>query len=268
MPGYLQLLALLSIHVFKREKVDVAIYEVHAGGKKDATNVFDQTVVCGFTTIGLDHTDLLGPTFKNVAWHKSGIMKLAVPAFSVSQEPAARDVLEKEAAQLGCPIEFVQMCETLPKHFNLRLDAQKTNATLAIRLAKTFLSRSEDELSARDIHVGLTQCHWPGRLHTIEQDNCRWFLDCAHNSLSLPVALEWFECEAQQSYKGCPRILIFGHESKRNSLDLIELIAGYSRDHDLTFDRIILTPYERYGMLFPTLTYSLLTLIQDRLYTM
>ncbi|KAF2180924.1 FolC bifunctional protein [Zopfia rhizophila CBS 207.26] len=253
MPGYLQLLALLSIHVFKREMVDVAIYEVHAGGRKDATNVFDHTVVCGFTTIGLDHTDFLGPTIKDIAWHKSGIMKPAAPAFSVAQEPVARDVLEKEASRLGCPIKFVEICEAVPEHSNLRLRAQKTNASLAIWLAKTYLSWSKDELSVRDIHVGLTQCNWPGRFHVIEQDKSRWFLDCAHNSLSLPVTLEWFESEArpptrsQQNYEGCSRILIFGHESKRNSRDLIKLIVRYCKDHEFAFNSVILAPYERYG---------------------
>ncbi|KAJ9132133.1 hypothetical protein NKR19_g9401 [Coniochaeta hoffmannii] len=75
MPGYLQLLALLSVRVFEHERVDLAIYEVHAGGRKDATNFFNRPVACGFSIIGLDHVDILGPTVKHVAWHKSGIMK-------------------------------------------------------------------------------------------------------------------------------------------------------------------------------------------------
>lgn len=74
MPGYLQLLALLSVHAFNQEGVDVSIFEVHAGGRKDATNMFDQPVACGFTTIGLDHTDILGESIESIAWHKSGIL--------------------------------------------------------------------------------------------------------------------------------------------------------------------------------------------------
>jgi folylpolyglutamate synthase/dihydropteroate synthase len=64
---YLQLLALLSIYVFKHKIVDVAIYKVHAGRKKDVTNVFNKTVTCSFTAISLDYTDLLKLTIADIA---------------------------------------------------------------------------------------------------------------------------------------------------------------------------------------------------------
>jgi folylpolyglutamate synthase len=38
-PRYLQLLTLLSIHVFIKENVDVAIYETHSDEEFDATNI-------------------------------------------------------------------------------------------------------------------------------------------------------------------------------------------------------------------------------------
>ena len=44
MPRYRQLLMLLSLHVFAREKVDVAIYEAHSGGEYDCTNIINPTV--------------------------------------------------------------------------------------------------------------------------------------------------------------------------------------------------------------------------------
>ncbi len=50
MPGYLQLLTLLSVHVFNQEKVGVTVYEVHVGGRNDPTNFFEAPVVCGFHT--------------------------------------------------------------------------------------------------------------------------------------------------------------------------------------------------------------------------
>lgn len=253
MPGYLQLLALLSVHAFKQEMVGVTIYEVHAGGRKDATNVFDQPVASGFTPIGLDHTDLLGPTIEKIAWHKSGIMKHGTPAFSVVQEPTARAVLEKEAAVLGCSLQFVGISGDLPEDPNLQLEVQKKNASLAIFLANAYLSRISAQLSPRDIQAGISSCSWPGRFHRIEQGVSHWYLDCAHNSLSLPIALEWFMSEVRSSirvepyHRQCTRILIFGHESARDSRDLIKLIGQYCHDRDFPFDSVILPPYVRYG---------------------
>ena len=89
----------------------------------------------------------------------------------------------------------------------------------------------------------------------MERDHNRWFLDCAHNTLSLPVALEWFESEAGSQptcETGVPRVLIFGHESMRSTHDLIRLIVQHCEDRGRMFDLVILPPYERYGM--PVLT--------------
>ncbi|KAI9680512.1 MAG: hypothetical protein M1817_003952 [Caeruleum heppii] len=58
-PRYLQLLCLLSLHVFIKEDVDVAIYETHMGGEFDATNVVRSPVVTGITAIGMDHVQVL-----------------------------------------------------------------------------------------------------------------------------------------------------------------------------------------------------------------
>jgi len=251
MPGYLQLLALTSVHAFKNEAVDVAIYEVHAGGRKDATNIFDSPIACGFTTIGLDHVDLLGGTIQSIAWQKSGIMKSGRPAYSVIQELVTREVLENEAAVLGCPLEFVDTYAHLPEHPRLRLPAQKQNASLAIRLANAYLSILNDELSADDIIFGTSRCDWPGRLQMIRSGPRRWALDTAHNTLSLPVALTWFESEVRQSdtpFHELRRVLIFGHESKRDRRELIATIVQFCEGHGFLFDLVILSSYERYGL--------------------
>jgi len=254
MPGYLQLLTLLSVHSFHREAVDMAIYEVHAGGRKDATNFFDRPVACGFTTIGLDHADLLGDTIQSIAWHKSGIMKRECPAFSIVQaEPTAKQVLETEAATLGCPIQFVDIHGGLPDHPNLRPGSQKWNASLAIHLVNAYLGRGNCQLSAADINVGTSQCTWPGRFQKIWSGSSRWFLDVAHNPLSLPVALSWFQSETQScgttsSGSKSRRVLIFGHESARNTSDLITVITQFCSEHEFFFDLIILSPYKRYGL--------------------
>ena len=35
-----------------------------------------QPLVCGVTSLGYDHTSLLGKTLKEIAWHKAGIFKV------------------------------------------------------------------------------------------------------------------------------------------------------------------------------------------------
>lgn len=139
-PRYLQLLFLISIHAFIREGIDVAIYECHNGGEYDATNVIQKPVVTGVTTIGKDHVEQLGPLIENIAWHKAGIFKHGSPAFSTFQEPAAATVLQQRANEKNVALQFTSVNPILPHNAAaLKPDVQRTNCSLAIALASTFL---------------------------------------------------------------------------------------------------------------------------------
>jgi len=196
MPGFLQLLMLLSVHAFDREGVDATVYETYSGGEYCATNILKPTVT-GITTIGLDHTDVLGPLIENVAWHKAGIFKPGIPAFSVPQTPAAAEVLRKRAAEKGVQLKFTDVDPALPvKALALEPKVQRVNASLALALTNEFLKvkarKVNAELTSEDIVRGIEQYSWPGRFHRILDGSRQWFLDIAHNELSLKIATHWF----------------------------------------------------------------------------
>jgi folylpolyglutamate synthase len=62
MPAYFKFLTLMAFHTFIEEEVDVIIIEVGIGGEYDCTNVLRRPIVCGITTLDIDHTSLLGLT--------------------------------------------------------------------------------------------------------------------------------------------------------------------------------------------------------------
>ena len=68
----------MAFDYFLCQKVDVAIIEVGLGGLLDSTNVAIP-LLTGITTIGLDHTDILGETIEEIAAQKAGIIKQGVP---------------------------------------------------------------------------------------------------------------------------------------------------------------------------------------------
>ena len=70
-PQYFQFLTILAINVFCVQKVDVAIMEVGIGGEYDTTNVIRRPKICGITSLGIDHTKLLGDAIEDIAWHKA-----------------------------------------------------------------------------------------------------------------------------------------------------------------------------------------------------
>ena len=65
------------------------------------------------TLIDEDHMHQLDPSLENVAWHKVGIFKADVPAFSAPQQNAVATMLQKRAANKEVTLEFVEVCSDL-----------------------------------------------------------------------------------------------------------------------------------------------------------
>lgn len=73
-PSRFDLLTAAAFRWFADVVVDAAVVEAGLGGQWDATNVADGAVAV-ITSIGLDHTEFLGPTRRHVASEKVGIVK-------------------------------------------------------------------------------------------------------------------------------------------------------------------------------------------------
>lgn len=56
-------------------------------------------VVCGITSLGLDHVSILGNTIDKIAWQKAGIFKKGVQAVTAPQLPEAMRVLIERAEE-------------------------------------------------------------------------------------------------------------------------------------------------------------------------
>ena len=269
-PRYLQLLLLVSVHAFIRERVDLAIYETHNGGEYDATNVIEKPIVTGITTIGIDHVEQLGPSIENIAWHKAGIFKYGSPAFSTSQLPEVATVLQRRSREKDIALEFVNVNPLLPLDADaLKPEVQRKNSSLAIALANAFLKAKAPEkhsnLISQDVRRGVEQFSWPGRYHRIVNGNYEWFLDGAHNELSVQKAAQWFSETAPDIQRYLPksplsgtglnaevfstniqlkRILIFSQLSERDGTAILRCAAKTLRENGLPIQHVILTTYE------------------------
>ncbi|XP_042470139.1 folylpolyglutamate synthase-like isoform X4 [Zingiber officinale] len=145
MPPLFQFLTVLAFKIFVSEKVDVAVIEVGLGGRLDSTNVVQEPVVCGITSIGMDHMEILGDTIGKIATSKSGIFKPNVPAFTVLQHPDAKLALEERASELMIPLTIVPPLDPkMMRGLTLGLagDHQFINAGLAVALCINWLQRT------------------------------------------------------------------------------------------------------------------------------
>ncbi|KAF9522791.1 Mur ligase [Crepidotus variabilis] len=76
-----EILTLVALQVFEREKVDIVVLEVGMGGRLDATNIVpDNTIaVSALTAVDLDHQFFLGDTVTKIAAEKAAIGRKGRP---------------------------------------------------------------------------------------------------------------------------------------------------------------------------------------------
>lgn len=195
-PRFLQLCFLLAIHTFIREGVDAAIIETHHGGEYDATNVIERPVVTAVTSLGLDHVNQLGPSLENIAWHKAGIFKPGAAAFSVIEAAPVAEVLKARAVSKGGDLTFTDLDPCLPKEdVKLQPVVQRLNCSLALAVVRSFIDRrdpTDRSLNPNDILEGIRRFSWPGRFQVVAENDNTWYLDGAHNEMSVALAAKWF----------------------------------------------------------------------------
>ena len=211
---YYETLLALAFKYFADERVDVAVIEVGLGGRLDGTNVI-LPVVAAITSVGYDHTDVLGETIEAIALEKAGIAKPRVPLVLAPMPAAALQVIERYASGVGASIVHVahvvrverermeergaQLLSVSTPHgvYRLRLAVagafQRTNAATAIAV----LEQLADELRPRpeEIVAALNDIAIPGRMELVWTSPMVVF-DVAHNAEkaeSLVASLrEWF----------------------------------------------------------------------------
>lgn len=74
---FFEIITMIGFLEFKKAQCDYLVLECGIGAKIDATNVVNPPdVVCSvITSIGLDHTDVMGDSIEEIATEKSYIIK-------------------------------------------------------------------------------------------------------------------------------------------------------------------------------------------------
>ncbi|XP_063570523.1 folylpolyglutamate synthase, mitochondrial isoform X2 [Pongo abelii] len=262
MPPYFRFLTLMAFHVFLQEKVDLAVVEVGIGGAYDCTNIIRKPVVCGVSSLGIDHTSLLGDTVEKIAWQKGGIFKQGVPAFTVLQPEGPLAVLRDRAQQISCPLYLCPMLEALeeggpPLTLGLEGEHQRSNAALALQLAHCWLQRQDHHGAGEPkasrpgllwqlplapvfqptshMRLGLRNTEWPGRTQVLRRGPLTWYLDGAHTASSVQACVRWFRqaLQGRERPSGGPevRVLLFNATGDRDPAALLKLLQPCQFDY-------------------------------------
>lgn len=238
MPPYFKFLTLLMFHIFMKEPIDVAIIEVGIGGEYDCTNIVRNPVCVGITSLGLDHTNLLGNTLPEIAHQKSGIFKKGTVALSVPHPPEAMRVLENRALEKNCSLSIVTPLENYPwpnsetPKLGIAGDFQAWNASIAVSMARTWMNRNamikQSSFSFQTAAAALSRCQWPGRTQMLRGEKIDFYLDGAHTIESIECGVKWF-AESIKVSTG-KRILIFNTTGNRDSIKMLTILRSVNFD--------------------------------------
>lgn len=195
-PTEFELITALAMVWFAREKCDIVVLEVGMGGEFDATNAIPCPEVAVLTSIGLDHTAVLGPTVADIARTKSGIIKEGGDVVSYGHLPEADAEIEaacrRSHARLW-PVDFdllMSRSVTLEgrtfdygplKELKIPLLAnyQPKNAAVAVT-ALSVLAHKGWHITEQHIRAGFAAVQWPGRFEVLGNHPV-FLLDGSHN---------------------------------------------------------------------------------------
>ena len=147
------------------------------------------------TKLGMDHVNLLGPSLAHIANHKAGIMRKGTICVTCEQSPDAFEVLINE---LSAQLEVAADGETSGVIAALPTITHQTNTAIAVQVVRSVLQGRESSQAVRpfdeqDVIRGLKTYRSLGSFREISRSPHHFFLDTAHNTLSLSVALDWFD---------------------------------------------------------------------------
>lgn len=175
---------------------DIVVLETGLGGSLDATNVIDTTVAAVFTSISMDHMEILGESLEQIALAKAGIIKNKCYVISAKQQPEVMKVLRQAAAFRRAKFFTADAAKakhvksgvtkqhfSYDKYKNLEISMlgqfQIENAVVAVETL-TMLGRCGFPVPEEKLREGMMQAKWPGRFQVIDKKPL-FIADGAHN---------------------------------------------------------------------------------------
>ena len=216
-PTYFEIITALALQYFSQAGVEIAILEVGMGGRLDATNVFNHSLVSIITNVNHEHTEYLGKRISDISREKAGIIKKNGIIITGVKQKEALGVIEGVCREkktnlfrLGEDIKVQEVNRERGadnfygfQKFNyqgifnsfsdlkIRLLGrhQIENAALALGTIEALRLRGIT-VAENHLRKGLEKVTWSGRLEVIncingKGENCRVVLDGAHNPAAM-----------------------------------------------------------------------------------
>lgn len=227
----------LQFYIHANENCDIVVLETGLGGLLDCTNTILPPLCSVITTIGLDHTAILGSTLEEIAWQKCGIIKSGSIAVTSRQAEGAMSVIECTCKSRNVPLfrsesaEIKVISESLEstvfeydgEELELHLvgEHQLENAKTALTALKVLCDSGKINVSKKALKSGVAKAVNPARLELMSK-NPVVLLDGAHN----PNGIEALSNAVKKYLPNRKRLCLMGMLADKDSAGSIKLLEG------------------------------------------
>ena len=238
----------LQFYIHAQAECDIVVLETGMGGLLDCTNVIKPPLGSVITTIGLDHTAVLGGTIEEIAAQKCGIIKNGSAAFTSRQTPGAMAVIEETAGRMNVPLIksedislSVEECSLEGSRFTadglsctIKLAGrhQIENALTALSVIFYFRNKKLLSMSDEDILDGLQNAANPARMELMRKEP-PVILDGAHN----PNGVEALKKAIEEFLPEAPLTCVMGMLADKDTDTAVSLLNG-------VFQRVYTVPVD------------------------
>ena len=223
---YFESATLAALWLFRQRDVDVQVLEVGLGGRLDAVNILDADVSV-ITSIGLDHTDWLGPDRAAISREKAGVARQNRPCIVAESDPpdallAALNDRGAETLLIGRDWRIGDTGLQTAKGRNEPLPATRGLLPSNIGAAIQALEVADCGDLSEAVLVQMGRVELLGRLSQRKMHGVEYVFDVAHNTESVKALVHHL---AQTNVLGATRA-VFAVMGDKPIHDMISACEG------------------------------------------
>lgn len=226
---FFELLTAVAFVAFEEAGTDIDVVEVGLGGRFDSTNVLPPTVSI-LTSVGLDHTEFLGPTTEAIASDKAWISRRSRPFVAGDLDDGATKGVSATLLRTGGLLIDSRDKNVLGERglALVKASGRRLDVNLACAIAGLFALEKETGVSFADgaLAQGLQSAFWPGRFDSRQVQGVEVIFDAAHNA----HGFSYFENQWRLRKGSTERpIVVYGSLSDKNWSEIVANLGGFGR---------------------------------------
>ena len=228
-------------YFYFRGRVDVAVIEAGIGARHDKTNVITP-VLSIITSIDLDHEKIIGPTLKDIAKEKAGIIKSKRPIVIGQLHNSVQDIIKSEAEKMNSPLFSYDYDFSIKNYKNNDFCLKFTyyddkvsvediscpgfekttamNASIAIKAFIEYQNVHHQKIDVMKIKESLNLHQLPGRAQIVQKKPLV-LLDGAHNISAIYNLIN----SLSKNYENKDIIVLYAGMKDKDRHDILDILV-------------------------------------------